>query len=93
MGTKDVRVDPKLNQQVWVQGIKNPPTRIRVKFERKLPNRVYSLPLNNFGLLPLGKRNDDDDAKEKLYTYASYVQVASFKVGSFCTSSSSCLYP
>jgi ribosomal protein L31E len=34
MGTKDVRVDPKLNQQVWHQGVKNVPHRIRVKLER-----------------------------------------------------------
>lgn len=27
-----------------------------------------------------GKRNDDEDAKEKLYTYASHVIVESFKV-------------
>lgn len=27
-----------------------------------------------------GKRNDDDGAKEKLYTYASYVPVTTFKV-------------
>lgn len=27
-----------------------------------------------------GKRNDDEDAKEKLYTYASFVPVLSFKV-------------
>ncbi|KAL5497785.1 RPL31B [Sanghuangporus vaninii] len=59
MGTKDVRVDPKLNQQLWSQGIKNVPHRIRVRLERK--------------------RNDDEDAKEKLYTYATYVPVASFK--------------
>ncbi|EJD01851.1 ribosomal protein L31e [Fomitiporia mediterranea MF3/22] len=59
MGTRDVRVDPKLNQQLWSQGIKNVPHRIRVRLERK--------------------RNDDEDAKEKLYTYASYVPVISFK--------------
>ncbi|KAF8333139.1 uncharacterized protein EI90DRAFT_3280491 [Cantharellus anzutake] len=59
MGTKDVRIDPKLNQEVWSKGIKNPPRRIRVKLERK--------------------RNDDENAKEKLYTYASYVSVPSFK--------------
>jgi len=41
MGTKDVRIDPKLNQKVWVQGIKNPPCRIRVKFERKQLNSMY----------------------------------------------------
>ncbi|KAF8314519.1 hypothetical protein DL93DRAFT_1077115 [Clavulina sp. PMI_390] len=59
MGTKDVRIDPKLNQQVWHQGIKSVPHRMRLKLERK--------------------RNDDEDAAEKLYTYASYVDVPSFK--------------
>jgi len=59
MGTTDVRLDPKLNQALWAQGIKNVPHRIRVRLERK--------------------RNDDEDAKEKLYTYASHVAVVSFK--------------
>jgi large subunit ribosomal protein L31e len=27
-----------------------------------------------------GKRNDEENAKEKLYTYASFVPTASFKV-------------
>lgn len=36
MGTKDVRLDPKLNQQLWSQGIKNVPHRIRVRLEREL---------------------------------------------------------
>ncbi|KAI3613319.1 60S ribosomal protein L31 [Malassezia furfur] len=53
MGTKDVRVDPKLNQEVWKYGVKDVPRRIRVRLERK--------------------RNDDEDAKEKLYTYATPV--------------------
>jgi len=30
--------------------------------------------------MALGKRNDDEGAKEKLYTYVSHVPVASFKV-------------
>ncbi|EKM78264.1 hypothetical protein AGABI1DRAFT_85928 [Agaricus bisporus var. burnettii JB137-S8] len=59
MGTADVRLDPKLNQAVWAQGIKSVPHRIRVKLERK--------------------RNDDENAKEKLYTYVSHVPVESFK--------------
>ncbi|KAN0094491.1 Ribosomal protein L31e domain containing protein [Tylopilus felleus] len=59
MGTKDVRLDPKLNQALWAQGIKTVPHRIRVKLERK--------------------RNDEENAKEKLYTYASHVTVISFK--------------
>ncbi|KAB5592967.1 60S ribosomal protein L31 [Ceratobasidium theobromae] len=59
MGVKDVRLDPKLNQELWKQGIKNVPHRVRVKLERK--------------------RNDEEDAKEKLYVYASHLPVASFK--------------
>jgi len=55
MGTKDVRLDPKLNQAIWRQGIKNVPHRIRVRLERK--------------------RNDEEDAKEKLYTYASAIDI------------------
>ena len=50
MGTKDVRLDPKLNQEIWKMGIKDVPRRLRVRLERK--------------------RNDDESAKEKLYTYA-----------------------
>ncbi|KAF8351896.1 ribosomal protein L31e-domain-containing protein [Amanita rubescens] len=59
MGTSDVRLDPKLNQEVWAQGIKSVPHRMRLKLERK--------------------RNDEENAKEKLYTYVSHVPVTSFK--------------
>eukprot|EP01115_Flamella_aegyptia_P009612 TRINITY_DN41171_c0_g1_i1.p1 TRINITY_DN41171_c0_g1~~TRINITY_DN41171_c0_g1_i1.p1 ORF type:complete len:121 (-),score=58.79 TRINITY_DN41171_c0_g1_i1:34-396(-) len=59
MGTKDVRVDVKLNQFLWSQGVKNPPHRIRVKLSRK--------------------RNEDEDAKEKMYTLVTHVPVTSFK--------------
>lgn len=58
MGTKDVRIDPKLNKAIWAHGIKSVPHRIRVRFSRK--------------------RNDDEEAKHKLYTIAHYVPVASF---------------
>jgi large subunit ribosomal protein L31e len=74
MGTSDVRLDPKLNQQIWSQGIKNVPHRLRLKLERR--------------------RNDDEGAKEKLYTYASWVPVDSFKVClplPFLSCSRSCL--
>ncbi|KAG5641841.1 60S ribosomal protein L31 [Asterophora parasitica] len=64
MGTSDVRLDPRLNQAVWAQGIKTVPHRIRVKLERALLE---------------GKRNDDENAKEKLFTYVSHVPVTSFK--------------
>ena len=79
MGTTDVRIDPRLNQQLWERGIKSPPRRIRVKLERAwslLIQRMHAL----MGLGVIGKRNDEENAKEKLYTYASFVPVESFKV-------------
>ena len=59
MGTKDVRIDAKLNKYVWATGIKNVPTRVRVRLTRK--------------------RNEDEEADEKLYTLAQLVEVSSFK--------------
>ncbi len=35
MKTSDVRVDPKLNQFIWSQGIRNLPHRVRVRISRK----------------------------------------------------------
>jgi large subunit ribosomal protein L31e len=35
MGTKDVRIDAKLNKFVWSQGVRNVPNRIRVRLSRK----------------------------------------------------------
>jgi large subunit ribosomal protein L31e len=35
MKTSDVRVDPKLNQFIWKQGIRNLPRRVRVRISRK----------------------------------------------------------
>ena len=59
MGTKDVRLDPKVNKELWKQGVRNPPKRIRVRLSRK--------------------RNEDEDADEKLYTLVQLVEVSSFK--------------
>jgi large subunit ribosomal protein L31e len=59
MGTKDVRVDSKLNKFVWSKGIHNIPARVRVRLVRK--------------------RNEDEDAEQKLYTIAHLVEVTSFK--------------
>eukprot|EP01083_Nonionella_stella_P191530 708830_1 len=47
MGTKDVRIDAQLNKYVWSRGVKNVPTRVRVRLTRK--------------------RNEDEEAAEKLY--------------------------
>lgn len=35
MSTSDVRIDNKLNEAVWSKGIRNLPTRLRVRFNRK----------------------------------------------------------
>lgn len=35
MRTTDVRIDPKLNQFLWSQGIRNLPKRVRVRISRK----------------------------------------------------------
>ncbi|EJK59273.1 hypothetical protein THAOC_20528, partial [Thalassiosira oceanica] len=31
MGTKEVRIDTKVNKYLWKQGVRNPPKRIRVR--------------------------------------------------------------
>ncbi|GAX19937.1 large subunit ribosomal protein L31e [Fistulifera solaris] len=59
MGTSDVRIDAALNKFVWKSGVKNVPTRVRVRLSRK--------------------RNEDEDADEKLYTLAQLVEVSTFK--------------
>jgi large subunit ribosomal protein L31e len=33
--TPDVRIDPKLNQFIWSQGVRNLPHRVRVRISRK----------------------------------------------------------
>jgi large subunit ribosomal protein L31e len=48
-----------LNKELWKQGIKGVPHRIRVRISRK--------------------RNDEEGAKEKLFSYVQAVNVASAK--------------
>jgi len=59
MGTKDVRIDAKLNKHVWATGIRSVPKRVRVRLTRK--------------------RNEDEDADEKMYTLCQLVEVTDFK--------------
>mmetsp|Transcript_7470 Transcript_7470/g.16282 ORF Transcript_7470/g.16282 Transcript_7470/m.16282 type:complete len:121 (-) Transcript_7470:93-455(-) len=59
MGTKDVRIDTKLNKFIWSTGIRHVPRRVRVRMARK--------------------RNEDEDAKEKMFTLVQHVPVESFK--------------
>lgn len=59
MGTTDVRLDPKLNVQIWKRGVQGVQNRMRLRISRK--------------------RNDEEDAKEKLFAYVEPVNVASAK--------------
>lgn len=59
MGTADVRIDTKLNKEIWKTGVRNVPYRVRVRLSRK--------------------RNNEEDAKEPLYTLAAHVPVSTFK--------------
>lgn len=54
-GTEDVRLDPQLNKEVWKQGIKGVPYRLRVRISRK--------------------RNDEEGAKHKLFSFVQAVNV------------------
>ena len=92
MGTADVRIDPKLNQALWERGIKSVPHRVRVKLEREsrflrpqsrrrtCNSRCFLILSILFMPHPTGKRNDEENAKEKLYTYATHVPTVSFRV-------------
>ncbi|KAK9447777.1 60S ribosomal protein eL31 [Limtongia smithiae] len=59
MGTKDVRLDPSLNKEIWKQGIKHVPYRLRLRISRK--------------------RNNEEKAKEPLFSYVQAVNVSTFK--------------
>jgi len=59
MGTKEVRIDTKVNKFVWSRGIRNPPNRIRIQLHRK--------------------KNEEEDAKEKIFTLVTWVPTANFK--------------
>ena len=59
MLTKDVRIDSNLNKFIWSKGIKNLPTRVRVRMSRR--------------------RNEDEDAPEKMYTLVQHIPVESFE--------------
>merc|ERR1711924_339096 len=59
MGTKDIRIDTKLNKYIWSNGIRNVPKRVRVRMSRK--------------------RNEDEEAEEKMFTLVQHVPVPDFK--------------
>ena len=81
MGTKDVRVDVKLNKQIWSRGIRGPPRRVRVRVARKrnddedAKEEFYSLvtvaEIPAEGLSGLGtKVLEEDEWKEKTSVFS-----------------------
>jgi large subunit ribosomal protein L31e len=59
MGTTDVRLDPKLNVQLWSRGVQGVENRLRLRISRK--------------------RNDEEEAKEKLFAFVEFVSVPTAK--------------
>ncbi|KAK9822172.1 hypothetical protein WJX81_004885 [Elliptochloris bilobata] len=59
MKTSDVRLDVKLNKEIWSKGIRNVPFRLRIRIERR--------------------RNDDEDAKEEMYSSVTIAEDQSTK--------------
>ncbi|GMG24469.1 unnamed protein product [Ambrosiozyma monospora] len=59
MGTEDVRLDPKLNVELWKRGIQGVPFRLRLRISRK--------------------RNEEEDAKSKMFSLVENVNVATVK--------------
>eukprot|EP00958_Prasinococcus_capsulatus_P026954 scaffold5088_cov308-Prasinococcus_capsulatus_cf.AAC.1 len=89
MGTSDVRLDVKLNKAIWSRGIRcgapsasQPPPLLSTRsppaaaagcehVERHVPGKLR--------IQIARKRNDDEDAKEELYSYVTHVEgVTSF---------------
>lgn len=67
MLTQDVRVDPQLNEAIWVQGIRNLPRRIRIRYIYVCMCRLSR------------KKNEEENGKGKYYTHAQHVPIDSFK--------------
>ncbi|ODV84314.1 hypothetical protein CANARDRAFT_8668 [[Candida] arabinofermentans NRRL YB-2248] len=59
MGTTDVRLDPKLNVELWKRGIQGVPFRMRLRISRK--------------------RNEEEDSKNKMFSFVEHVNVANVK--------------
>jgi large subunit ribosomal protein L31e len=75
MKTSDVRIDSKLNKEIWSQGIKYDERVIRIDlvlvYCSHVPYRVR--------VRLARQRNEDEDSPNKLYTLVTFVRVPSFK--------------
>merc|ERR1719427_2596035 len=82
MGTKDVRIDTRLNKVIWAQGVRGVPFRMRVWLARlrnededsvhKLYTLVTHVLIPKGGFKGLRLRNEDEDSVHKLYTLVTH---------------------
>merc|ERR1719270_2872639 len=85
MGTKDVRIDTRLNKAIWTQGVRGVPFRMRVRLARlrnEDEDSVHKLYAQGVRGVPFrmrvrlaGLRNEDEDSVHKLYTLVTYVNI------------------
>ncbi|XP_037915636.1 60S ribosomal protein L31 [Hermetia illucens] len=71
MGTRDVRIDTRLNKHIWSKGIRSTPFRVRVRLARRRnddedsPNKLYTLvtyvPVATFKALQTENVESSDD--------------------------------
>lgn len=76
MKTPDVRIDSKLNKEIWSQGIKYV---LRISLDYLVNNFVFSHVPYRVRVRLARQRNEDEDAANKLYTLVTFVRVPAFK--------------
>jgi large subunit ribosomal protein L31e len=73
MGTKDVRIDTRLNKAIWAQGVRGVPFRFVVLI---ILNSLFILILARMRVRLARLRNEDEDSVHKLYTLVTHVLIA-----------------
>ena len=76
MKTPDVRIDSKLNKEIWSQGIKFV---LSIGLISRIISCVFSHVPYRVRVRLARQRNEDEDSPHKLYTLVTYVPVPSFK--------------
>lgn len=89
MGTPDVRIDTRLNKQLWSKGIRYNRNAthaqsqlLRASFKNKTICFFFYFTRNvpfRVRVRLSRRRNDDEDSANKLYTLVTYIPVGTFK--------------
>ena len=78
MKTPDVRIDSKLNKEIWSQGIKYV-LPLSFVFSEYSTGLFFSHVPYRVRVRLARQRNEDEDSPNKLYTLVTYVRVPAFK--------------